>query len=47
MLVSFWWLAAAFVLGGVGGVMALAVLSLAPAGSDGDSMDLPQISHTQ
>jgi hypothetical protein len=47
MLVSFWWLAVAFILGGMGGVMALAVLSLGPAGGDGDGMELQQVSHTQ
>jgi hypothetical protein len=46
MLISFWWVVVAFVLGGTGGVMALALLSGIPDGEEGDSGPFTGISHT-
>lgn len=46
MLISFWWVVVAFILGGTGGVLALAVLSGVPGGDDRESAQLSGISHT-
>jgi hypothetical protein len=46
MLISFWWVVVAFILGGTGGVMALALLSGKPDGEDRDSGPIQGISHT-
>jgi hypothetical protein len=46
MLISFWWVLVAFVLGGTGGVLALALLSGIPGENDHESTQLSGISHT-
>jgi hypothetical protein len=46
MLISFWWVVVAFILGGTGGVLALAVLSGAPGRDDRESVQFSEISHT-
>jgi hypothetical protein len=47
MLISFWWVVVAFVLGGTGGVLALALLSGMPDGDDRESVQLSGMSHTR
>lgn len=47
MLISFWWVVVAFVLGGTGGVMALALLWVPSDGDDRESARFSGISHTQ
>jgi hypothetical protein len=40
MLISFWWLVVAFILGGTGGVLALALFSGVSDGDDRESVQL-------
>lgn len=47
MLISLWWLVVAFILGGTGGVLALALFSRMPDGDDLESVQLSGISHTR
>lgn len=47
MLISVWWAVAAFLLGGTGGVLALALLSGMPDRNDRESVQFSGISPTQ
>jgi len=46
MLISFWWVVVAFILGGTGGVLALAFVSGMPDGDERESAQLSGTSHT-
>jgi hypothetical protein len=47
MLISFWWVVVAFMLGGTGGVLALAIFSAMPEGEVREAANFTGISHTR
>lgn len=47
MLISFWWVVVAFILGGTGGVLALAAFSVMPERDLRDTANFPGISPTR
>jgi len=47
MLISFWWVVVAFILGGTSGVLALAAFSVMPERELRDTASFPRISPTR
>jgi hypothetical protein len=45
MMIPFWWVVVAFILGGTSGVLGLAIFSAMPAGDELDRTDAKGIGH--